>query len=61
MTKKMKKKKVILLTLIEDLKKLNEESLLEKKVKKDSYSLGYVHGELWALETMERFIDEAMQ
>lgn len=59
MDEKMEKKKAVLLTLIDNWKKLCEKSLSKRRVKRDPYSLGYISGELKAIEIMKEFIDEA--
>ncbi len=58
MIEKIEKKEVILLTLIDDWEKLCKKSLSKRGVKKDSYSLGYISGELKTIEIMKQFIEE---
>ena len=55
----MNEKWIILLNLIKKWEKLCKKSLLQKKIKKDSYSFGYVSGELRAIQEMKNLIDEA--
>jgi len=56
---KMERKKIVLLTLIDDWEKLCKRSLLKFKVKKNPYACGFISGELKAIEIMRKFIKEA--
>jgi len=56
---KMERKKNVLLTLIDDWEKLCKKSLSKKRIKNDPYSVGYISGELKAIEIIRKFIEEA--
>lgn len=54
----MEEKIIVLLTLIDNRKKLCKKSLSKPKIKKDPYSLGFISGEFRAIETIREFIEE---
>ena len=56
---KMERKKIILLNLISAWKKLCRKSLKKLQGQKNTYSYGFISGELKTIEIMRKFIEEA--
>ena len=56
---KMERKKVVLLTLVDDWQKLCKKSLSKLNPEKQPYARGFILGELNAILIMKKFIEEA--
>ena len=56
---KMERKKVVLLTLLDDWEKLCRETISKLGSGKYPYTRGFISGELNAIKIIRNFIDEA--